>query len=683
MREVDLSIVTYHPDFPLLERLLASLAEVAREPLVRNLFIHDNSGEPDVATRLEGLTALRPGGAFARVEVIRSATNVGFGRGHNANAMRGRAPCFFVLNQDCVLEPGVLEEAVAGAERDDARIAAWEMRQIPFEHPKEYDPVTLDTPWASGAALLLRRAAFDEVGGFEPRIFLYGEDVDLSWRLRARGWRVVYRPRLAVVHRTYEGGAVKPAQVFGSAFANLALRARYGGLARTFEGWKLLWSDWRAGETFPGRRRGLARAGLRFLASWTYFARTRVAATDRFAPRFEGRDYERRRDGAFHALPSKRDGTRPSPLVSILVRTLERPEWLRQALETCAQQTHRDIEVVVVEDGPERSRAVVDAFRGRLPIRYRATGANLGRARAGNLALSEARGEWLMFLDDDDLLFADHVEVLVDAALLAGTPGAYAHAWEVRTRVRESDGLPEEVSSEPIERQAFDRILLWHRNFLPIQSVLFHRRLRDKYGGFAEDMEQLEDWDLWTRYTLTDDFARVEKTTSKFRVPADEQVAAARQARLDAYYPAAVARQGELTLHLTPRHIAAMAQMFVRSEALAAMQAARDSPRSPRRDWLERLAGETPERPATIVRGERFTKRRVVLDAHEYVDCHFADTTFEYDGTTPISFRANRITRPFRLASRSDAVISTVAFLQGLGLLREAISVEKTPEPPR
>ncbi|MDQ3026497.1 MAG: glycosyltransferase [Pseudomonadota bacterium] len=159
MRQVDLSVVTFQPDLALFGQLLASLAEPTREPLRRNLFIHDNSPDPQVALTLAALPELRAGGAFARVEVKRFGANLGFGRGHNANAALGSAPLVFVLNQDCILEPGVLEAAVAAAEADDARVGAWEMRQIPYEHPKEYDPVTLDTPWASGAALLLRRTA--------------------------------------------------------------------------------------------------------------------------------------------------------------------------------------------------------------------------------------------------------------------------------------------------------------------------------------------------------------------------------------------------------------------------------------------------------------------------------------------------------------------------------------------
>src|SRR5438128_5788898 len=161
MAQVDLSIVTYDPDMALLELLVASLAEPTRAPLARNLFIQDNSADATVAAEIARMPWLQAGGAFARVEVRRSGANVGFGRGHNANAALGSAPLVFVLNPDCVLEPGTLEEAVASACKDDERIGAWEMRQIPYEHPKEYDPVTLDTPWASAAALLLRRTAFE------------------------------------------------------------------------------------------------------------------------------------------------------------------------------------------------------------------------------------------------------------------------------------------------------------------------------------------------------------------------------------------------------------------------------------------------------------------------------------------------------------------------------------------
>ncbi len=571
MRAVDLSIVTFQPDFPLLTQLLASLAEPTAAPIERNLFIQDNSADPEVAVKLVAMPLLQPGGAFARVDVKYSGANLGFGRAHNANAARGTAPLLLVLNQDCVLEPGVFERLVQSASEDPGNIGAWELRQIPYEHPKGYDPVSLDTPWASGAALLLRRSAFEALGGFEPRIFMYGEDVDLSWRLRAKGWRVVYRPRLAVVHRTYrEAGEVKPLQVFGGVATNLALRARFGGLLRTLEGLAMLTAEIVAPRSFPGRRRGLAWAGLGFLWRWPYFAWTRVAPTAGFRPFFSGWGYEMRRDGAFHAFTSRRENAGgPAPLVSILIRTVDRCAWLREALQSCANQTYENLEVVVIEDGPERSRAIVDEFAGRVAIRYRATGERVGRARAGNIALAEARGEWLNFLDDDDLFFADHVEVLVEAVRRAKVAGAYALAWETQTHFLDKQHAHyQEILHLTRHYQRFDRLTLWHHNYLPIQAVMFHRRLFEQHGGFDEDMSQLEDWNLWTRYTLEDDFVLVEKTTSKYRVPADSHVAAERQALLDKAYLDALERQRALRVTLSPRDFSQMADAYVRSQAV-------------------------------------------------------------------------------------------------------------------
>ena len=569
MRDVDLSVVTYRPDLALLSALFASLAEAAAT-LRCTLLVLDNSPEPETAGAIEAL-AQRMAGAWARIDVQRAGSNLGFGRGHDANAARASAPWFLVINQDCIVEPGALEALVAIAAGDDERVAAWEMRQIPYEHPKAYDPATLDVPWVSGAATLFRRSAFAAVGGFDEAIFMYGEDVDLSWRLRARGWRLTYQPRCAVVHRTYrEAAEVKPLQVFGGVETNLCLRMRYGGLARVVQGFAMLGGEILAPQSFPGRRLGLVKAGLRALARAPRFLGSRIAPAGAFQPFFSGWGYETRRDGAFHEFRSRREHPEdPLPKVSILIRTVDRPAWLREALASCANQTHANLEVVVVEDGPAASQAVVGEFRNRLDIRYEATGTRVGRALAGNRALALASGEWLNFLDDDDVFFADHVEVLLRAALAGGAKGAYGLAWETRTQVHDRDRAEyDETMHATIHRQRFDRLTLWHHNFLPIQAVLFHRSLYERHGGFAADMDQLEDWNLWTRYTLEDEFVLVEKTTSKYRVPADTGDAADRQALLDRAYADAQSRQEAMRLTLSPRAIAEMAENYARSQAL-------------------------------------------------------------------------------------------------------------------
>lgn len=84
----------------------------------------------------------------------------------------------------------------------------------------------------------------------------------------------------------------------------------------------------------------------------------------------------------------------------------------------------------------------------------------------------------------------------------------------------------------------------------------------EQNGGFDVDLDQLEDWSLWVRYSLHRDFMMVDKVTSLYRVPARADHAADRQQVLDDYYAKAVAKHGQLKLQLSPNDVVAMAQGF-------------------------------------------------------------------------------------------------------------------------
>jgi GT2 family glycosyltransferase len=72
--------------------------------------------------------------------------------------------------------------------------------QFPMEHPKEYNKFNFHTAWASGACLAISRTLFDELDGFDETFFMYCEDVDLSWRARARNFTVLTCPRALFLH---------------------------------------------------------------------------------------------------------------------------------------------------------------------------------------------------------------------------------------------------------------------------------------------------------------------------------------------------------------------------------------------------------------------------------------------------------------------------------------------------
>lgn len=124
--------------------------------------------------------------------------NLGHSAGCNELAVGATADALLFVNPDTYCAPTAIGHLVAAF--DDPKAVAVDARQIPCEHPKDFFPDTGEQGWASGCFLMVRRTAFEEVGGFDPALFTYGNDVDLSWRLRLRGYRVVHAPSAVVFH---------------------------------------------------------------------------------------------------------------------------------------------------------------------------------------------------------------------------------------------------------------------------------------------------------------------------------------------------------------------------------------------------------------------------------------------------------------------------------------------------
>ena len=113
----------------------------------------------------------------------------------------------------------------------DDSVGIVEGRQLPLEHQKAYEPATGDTSWASGACSLVRREVFERTGGYDEAFFLYCDDVDLSWRARLAGYRVVYQPHAACFHdkRLSAEAHEQPSdtEIFHSGLAGLLLAHKY------------------------------------------------------------------------------------------------------------------------------------------------------------------------------------------------------------------------------------------------------------------------------------------------------------------------------------------------------------------------------------------------------------------------------------------------------------------------
>lgn len=131
-----------------------------------------------------------------------SIGNVGFGAGQNLlmrSAFDNEGDLYIAVNPDGAFHPDCIKAMVQTMNASFGR-AVVEALQFPFEHQKPYDPYTLDTPWASGACMMLSRQVFEELDGFDETFFMYCEDVDLSWRARAVGIPLKTCPRALFLH---------------------------------------------------------------------------------------------------------------------------------------------------------------------------------------------------------------------------------------------------------------------------------------------------------------------------------------------------------------------------------------------------------------------------------------------------------------------------------------------------
>jgi N-acetylglucosaminyl-diphospho-decaprenol L-rhamnosyltransferase len=170
------------------------------------------------------------------VSVVETGANLGFGSAANRGVAATAGEYVLILNPDTVVEPGTAKALSEALDRDPglavvgprmenldgtlypsvrrfpemavafghaflglvwpANPATRRYRMLDWDHERP----AADVDWVGGACMLVRRSAFDLIGGFDEAYFMYVEDVDLCWRLGQAGWRIGYEPSARVVH---------------------------------------------------------------------------------------------------------------------------------------------------------------------------------------------------------------------------------------------------------------------------------------------------------------------------------------------------------------------------------------------------------------------------------------------------------------------------------------------------
>ncbi len=204
-------------------------------------------------------------------------------------------------------------------------------------------------------------------------------------------------------------------------------------------------------------------------------------------------------------------------LVSTIIPAYNAQDFIAETIESALAQTYADHEIIVVDDGStDRTCEIVDAYRDKVRLIRQE---NAGPAAARNRGVQESTGEWIAFLDADDLWYENKLTTQIQRAGETGALFVYAN--------RISIGDCEHVSKlqsdavELVEGDIFTKLLVG--NVITLSSVLLRKDVFVEAGGFNEDLslKAVEDWELWLRISEKHEIALCREPLLEYRFHTD------------------------------------------------------------------------------------------------------------------------------------------------------------------
>lgn len=199
-------------------------------------------------------------------------------------------------------------------------------------------------------------------------------------------------------------------------------------------------------------------------------------------------------------------GGKPSarPLVSVCITHFERPELLSVAIDALMAQTYENIEIIIVDDGSKGTDAhayldLLEIRTHRLPVKViRSENRYLGAAR--NLAASNAKGQYILFHDDDNVAEPNEIETFVTAAVNSGCDILTCQYWVFRNGEERIAPDTKKIEFFPI---GIGGVFSFFRNRFGDANALFRRSVFESLGGYSElTGVGWEDWELFLRAFL-------------------------------------------------------------------------------------------------------------------------------------------------------------------------------------
>jgi len=198
------------------------------------------------------------------------------------------------------------------------------------------------------------------------------------------------------------------------------------------------------------------------------------------------------------------------PLISVVIPAYNAESYIQSTLDSVFNQTYQNIEVIVVDDGSNDStQSILNAYPHNVVV---IKTENKGVSHARNIGIEKAKGEWIAFVDSDDLWLPSKLEKQLSSLGSC----EWSHCDSLYIGENQSGDVKRSDYSHIPRGNVFEELIV--ENFITTSSVLIKKSLLNQYGKFDETLTCLEDWKLWIDISHENPIAYCDKSLLEYRV---------------------------------------------------------------------------------------------------------------------------------------------------------------------
>lgn len=209
-----------------------------------------------------------------------------------------------------------------------------------------------------------------------------------------------------------------------------------------------------------------------------------------------------------------------SPLISIVIPTYNGENFIREALESCLEQSYSNLEILVVDDGSkDHTPEIVEKYEKKdSRVRLIVHDKNKGVAAARNTGIKASKGTHLQFLDQDDLFFLNKTEIMLKQI----TPEVDLLYCEVFCWYLMMDAIiPNHYGDLPNRKTALKE--MFGKSFGTPLSWMIKKEIVKKIGFFDEELRGSDDWEFLFRVLRLCNYKRCDSYLAFYRIHSTNQ----------------------------------------------------------------------------------------------------------------------------------------------------------------